>query len=177
MMEASCRTDSVSSTLAQPMDAPLKFHSRTDVFYAYKKSEDIEGMEVLGALSGQPGLRIYPFVEIPLNTHLFHLDVAPIDDESMWQRFIFDALENVVDFLVVEKIREFRVYVQTRRQADADYHLKRIVEISEGYAINGESAYIFSCANGLIEIAGFSNLKQSDIVKISSLWTEPRPDA
>lgn len=147
------------------------------MFYAYKKSEDIEGMEVLGALSGRPELRSYCFVEIPLNTHLFHLDVAPIDDESMWQRFIFDALENVIEFLVVEKIRGFRIYVQTRRQVDADYQLRRIVEISEGYAASGESAYIFSCANGSIEIGGFSDLKQSDIVRISSLWTEPRPDA
>lgn len=154
-----------------------QFHSRTEVFYAYKKSEDIEGTDVLSALSGQPGLRSYPFVEIPLNTHLFHLDVAPIDDESMWQRFIFDALENVIEFVAAEKIRGFRIYVQTRRQVGADYQLKRIVEISEGYAINGQSAYIFSCANGSIEIGGFSDLKQSDIVKISILWTEPRPDA
>ena len=146
------------------------------MFYAYKKSEDIEGMEVLGALSGQPGLRSYPFVEIPLNTHLFHLDVAPIDDESMWQRFIFDTLDNVIEFLAAEKIRKFRIYVQTRRQVDADYQLKRIVEISEGYAINGESAYIFSCANGSIEIGGFTDLRQSDIVRASSLWTEPRPN-
>lgn len=170
----SCCTGSVNSTLAQPIDAHLKFRSRTDVFHAYKKSEDIEGMEVLGALSGQPGLRIYPFVEIPLNTHLFHVDVAPIDDESMWQRFIFDAFENVIEFLALEKISRFRIYVQTRRQLDADYQLKRIVEISEGYAINGESTYIFSCANGSIVIGGFSDLKQSDIVKISSLWAEPR---
>jgi hypothetical protein len=176
VVEASCRTASLSSTLAQQIDAPLKFRSRTDVFYAYKKSEDNEGMEVLGALSGQPGLRSYPFVEIPLNTHLFHLDVPPIDDESMWQRFIFDALENVIEFLMVEKIQGFRIYVQTRRQVDADYQLKRVVEISEGYAINGKSAYIFSCANGSIEIGGFSDLKQSDIVRISSLWTERRTD-
>lgn len=147
------------------------------MFYAYKKSEDIEGMEVLSALLGRPGLRSYPFVELPLNTHLFHLDVAPIDGERMWQRFIFDALENVIEFLVAEKIRGFRIYVQTRRQGDADYQLKRIVEISEGSAVNGESAYIFSCSNGSVEIGGFGNLKQSDIVKISSLWTEPRSDA
>lgn len=147
------------------------------MFYAYKKSEDSEGMEVLGALSGRPGLRSYPFVEIPLNTHLFHLDVAPIDDERMWQRFIFDALENVIEFLAAEKICDFRIYVQTRRQVDTDYQLKRIIEISEGHAVNGESVYIFFCANGSTEIAGFSNLKQSDFVKISSLWTEPQPDA
>lgn len=147
------------------------------MFYVYKKSEDIEGTEVLGALSGQPGLRSYPFVEIPLNTHLFHLDIAPIDDESMWQRFIFDAFENVIEFLVAEKIRGFRIYVQTRRQIDTDYQLKRIVEIAEGYAINGESTYIFSCSNGSIEIGGFNDLEQSDIVKISSLWTERCPDS
>jgi hypothetical protein len=129
-------------------------------------------MEVLSALSGQPGLRSYPFVEVPLNTHLFHLDVAPVGDESRWQRFIFDTLENVIEFLVVEKIGEFRIHIQTRRHADADYQLKRVVEISEGYANCGEFVYVYSCANGSIEIGGFSELRLSDIVRTSSLWKE-----
>ncbi|WP_157201886.1 hypothetical protein [Massilia sp. Root335] len=133
-------------------------------------------MAVLSALSGQPGLRSYPFVELPLNSHLFHLDVAPIDDESRWQRFIFDTFENVIEFLASEKIEEFRIHIQTRRHADADYLLKRIVQISEGYAISGESAYVFSCANGSIEIGGVNDLRQSDIVRMSSLWQEHRPD-
>lgn len=133
-------------------------------------------MEVLSALSGQPGLRSYPFVEVPLNTHLFHLDVAPVDDESRWQRFIFDTLENVIEFLSTEKIEEFRIYIQTRRHADADYQLKRIVEISEGYAISGESVYVFSCANGSIEIGGVNDLRQSDIVRMLSLWQEHGAD-
>ncbi|MCS0627868.1 hypothetical protein NX786_00710 [Telluria mixta] len=133
-------------------------------------------MEVLQALCSQPGLRSYPFIEIPLNTHLFHLDVAPVDAGSMWQRFIFTTLENVWEFLLAEEIREFRIYIQTRRKTDADYQLKRIVEISKGCASSGETVHIYLCENGSIEIGGFSGLCESDIVRTSSLWRETKLD-
>lgn len=170
-------TDPVSRTLAQPINHLLLFRSRTHVFHAYENSEDNDRMDVLCALFDQPGLHSYPFVEIPLNTHLFHLDVAPVDDSSRWQRFIFDKLENVFDFLAAEKIREFQIYIQTRRATSADYQLKRVVEISAGYAISGESVYVFSCANGSTEIGGFSELSKIDIAKTSSLWKEPNVGA
>jgi hypothetical protein len=55
--------------------------------------------------------------------------------------------ENVFEFSAAEKIDEFRIFVQTRRERDADYQLKRVVEISKGHAISGESrARLFSCA-------------------------------
>jgi len=145
------------------------------VFYAYKDWMDTDGMEVLHELSNQPGLHSYPFVEIPLNTYLYHLDIAPADDESRSQRFIFDMPESVFEFLAAEEIKDFRIYIQTRRE-EADYQLKRIIEISKGYAISGESVHIFSCADGSIEISGFSDLDENDVVRISSLWKEPRID-
>jgi hypothetical protein len=46
------------------------------VFHAYESSEDGDGMDVLRALFDQPGLHSYPFVEVPLNDHLFHIDVC-----------------------------------------------------------------------------------------------------
>lgn len=146
------------------------------MFYAYKDSMDTDGMEVLHELSNQHGLHSYPFVEIPLNTYLYHLDIAPADDESRWQRFIFDMLENVFKFLAAEEIREFHIYIQTRRKSEADYQLKRIIEISKGYAISGESVHVFSCADGSVEISGFSDLDESDIVRMSSLWKEAKID-
>jgi len=143
------------------------------VFHAYENSEDNEGMDVLRALFDQPGLHSYPFVEIPLNTNLFHIDVAPVDDESRWQRFIFDKVENVFEFVAIEKISEVRIYIQTRRRTGSDYQLKRIVEISRGYAFSGESVHLFVCANGSVEISSFNEVAESDIYKVSSLWKEP----
>lgn len=143
------------------------------MFHAYENSEDDEGMEALRALFNQPGLHSYPFVEIPLNTHLFHLDIAPFTDESRWQRFIFDNFENIFDFISIEELKEYRLHIQTRRESDSDYELKRVVEISEGYALTGERAYMFACANGSIEISGFNDLTLVDIVKTSRLWKEP----
>jgi hypothetical protein len=146
------------------------------VFHAYESSEDGDGMDVLRALFDQPGLHSYPFVEVPLNDHLFHIDVAPVGDQSRWQRFIFDRIENVFEFSAAEKIDEFRIFVQTRRERDADYQLKRVVEISKGHAISGESVHVFSCADGSVEISGFTGLLQRDISSMSRLWQEPRID-
>lgn len=146
------------------------------MFHAYQSSEDVDQITVLRALFNQPGLHRYPFVEIPLNTYLFHLDVAPVDDESRWQRFIFDQPENIFEFLAVEGISEFLIHIQTRRTNDVNYQLKRVVEISEGYALNGEAVYVFLCADNSVEISGFSNVSQSDIVKMSRLWKESRAD-
>lgn len=145
------------------------------MFHAYENSEDDEGMEALRALFDQPGLHSYPFIEIPLNTHLFHLDIAPLSDESRWQRFIFDNLKHIFDFILIEEIKEYRLHIQTRRNTDRDYELKRVVEISEGRAHTGEKAYVFSCANGSIEISGFNDLKLIDIVTMSRIWKEPAP--
>lgn len=144
------------------------------MFHAYEASEDVDRIDVLRTLFDQPGLHSYPFVEIPLNTHLFHLDVAPVSNESRWQRFVFDKIENIFEFAAVEDIHEFRIHVQTRREPGADYQMKRVVEISRGNAVGGESVYVFSCADGSTEISGFSDLRQRDIASVSTLWREPR---
>lgn len=142
------------------------------MLHAYQNSEDIERMDVLRALFDQPGLHSYPFVEVPLNTYLFHLDVAPVHAESRWQRFIFDKPENFFEFMAAEKILDLCIHIQTRRKTGSDYQLKRVVEISEGCAFSGESVYMFFCADGSIEISGFSDLSQGDIARISTLWKE-----
>jgi len=146
------------------------------MFHAYQASEDVDRVDVLRTLFNQPGFHSYPFVEIPLNTHLFHLDVAPVNEESRWQRFIFDKVENIFEFASLENIHEFRIHVQTRREPSTDYLLKRVVEISKGSAVSGESVYLFLCADGSTEISGFSGIGRSDIVSASRLWMEPRID-
>lgn len=143
------------------------------MFYAYKDSEDNDGLDVLREVCNQPGVHSYPFVEIPLNTHLFHLDIAPSDDESWWQRFIFDRVENIFEFVEAENIRDFRIHVQTRREMVQDYQLKRIVEIALGQTISGECVYIFLCADRSTEIGSLNELTRDDITHTSTLWVEP----
>lgn len=143
------------------------------MFYAYENVEDVDEIDRLRTLSEQPGVHSYPFVEIPLNTHLFHVDVAPVDDESRWQRFVFDRVENIFGFAADEKLEEFIIYVQTRRVHEHDYQLKRVVKIARGIASSGEVAYVFSCADGSMEIGSLNELSQGDIVQTSTLWVEP----
>jgi hypothetical protein len=130
-------------------------------------------MHALRAAFDQPGLHSYPFVEVPLNTHLFHVDVAPVVEESRWQRFIFDAVETVFAFAALEKIQEFRIYVQSRRTLGANYQLKRVIAISQGSTFSGESIYVFSCADGSVEISGFNDVDEADIACLSKIWKEP----
>ena len=143
------------------------------MFHAYENSEDAGRMGVLRTLFDQPGLHIYPFVEVPLNTYLFHLDVAPVGDLSRWQRFVFDNIQTALDFTQAEELQEFRIYAQSPRVPNTDYHLRRVVEISKATAITGEVVYRFSYADGSEAISGFNELIDSDIADISSLWREP----
>lgn len=133
-------------------------------------------MDVLRALFDQPGLRSYPYVEVPLNTQLYHVDVPPLEDGSRWQRFIFDKAENLFGFCTDEEIREFRIYVQSRRERSVDYRMKRVVEISKGSTFSGRLVYVFSCADGSVEISGLSGDTQTDIASLSTVWRESRID-
>jgi hypothetical protein len=146
------------------------------VFHAYENSEDADRMAVLRTLFDQPGLHIYPFVEVPLNTYLFHMDVAPAGELSRWQRFIFDNIQNVFDFTRAENLQEFRIYVQSPRGPNVDYRLLRVVEISKATAITGEDVYKFSYADGSTAISGLNELTDSDIADVSTLWREPSID-
>lgn len=146
------------------------------MFYVYEDAEDVDEKDRLPTVSEHPGVHSYTFVEIPLNTHLFHVDVAPVHDESRWQRFVFDGVENIFAFAAYEKIQQFRIHVQTRRKNERDYQLKRVIEIARGVASSGEVAYVFSCADGSIEIGSLNDLVQSDIVQTSALWVEPDID-
>ncbi|WP_156895541.1 hypothetical protein [Massilia putida] len=143
------------------------------MFHVYENAEDVDEIDRLRTVSQHPGVHSYTFVEIPLNTHLFHVDVAPVADQSRWQRFVFDGVENIFAFAAFEKIQEFRIHVQTRRKNKWDYQLKRVIEIARGVASNGEVAYVFSCSDGSIEIGSLNDLSQADIVRTSSLWVEP----
>jgi len=143
------------------------------MFHAYGRTEDVDEIDRLRQLAEHPGVHSYPFVEIPLNTHLFHVDVAPVDDESRWQRFLFDRVENIFEFATYEEISQFRIHVQTRRGNESDYQLKRVVEIAHGDARSGEVVYVFACADGSIVIGGLNELSRDDIVRASKIWVEP----
>lgn len=146
------------------------------VFYVYEGWEDVERIAVLRTLFDQPGLHQYPFVELAFNSYLFHVDVAPVDEQSRWQRFVFDRLENVFKFSEIEGISKYRIYIQTRRGSCVDYELKRVVEIASCDAVDGESVYVFSCADGSVEISGLNNLVERDIVLRSKIWRQPHID-
>jgi hypothetical protein len=146
------------------------------VFYVYEGWEDVERIAVLRTLFGQPGLHQYPFVELAFNSYLFHVDVAPVDEQSRWQRFVFDRLENIFKFSQIEGISKYKIYIQTRRGSFADYELKRVVEIASGNAVDGESVFIFSCADGSVEISSLNSLAEHEVVLRSKIWRQPHID-
>jgi hypothetical protein len=101
-----------------------------------------------------PGTRIYPLIELSLNSHLFHVDILPkpsgSDDVALWHRFITADLEQA--FVIVEEdlIDEFNISIQTRRcdNEDHDYKINTILEILTGKETAGQTSYVFICKNG-----------------------------
>lgn len=177
MARCGCASYAHSAVDVDPSNCLLKiFVEGLIVFSAYEGWEEVERIETLRSLFGQPGLHQYPFVEVVFNSYLFHVDVAPVDEHSQWQRFIFDKMENVFSFVKVERIDEYRIFLQTRRSSSADYEIKRVVEIASSKAIDGESFFVFSFADGSVEIGSLNNLVEHEIVSRYRIWRQPYID-
>lgn len=144
------------------------------MFHAYDNWEDSDRLEVIRQLFHQPGLRRYRFFEVPLNSQIFHLDVSPAESYGQKQRFIFDKLEDIFDFCLCENISDFRIHVQTRRDSNGNFKLKRVVEILEGATTGGGFARIFVADDGSVEKDDFLDVSGEDIVASRCVWSEAK---
>lgn len=142
------------------------------MFNLYESWEDTHGVESFVALFGQPTLRRFPFVEIPLNVQLFHLDVAPVDDESRWQRFIFNNIYDVFDFVASENIKDIRIALQSRRADGVGYKIKPVRKIFSGTGESGSVVLFFLCTDGTVELNNFCDEKIENISDKNCLWSD-----
>ncbi|WP_290413494.1 hypothetical protein [Massilia sp. YIM B02763] len=154
--------------------AGLLYWKVLQVFHAYDNWEDSDRLEVIRQMFQQPGLRRYRFFEVPLNSQIFHLDISPVGGYGPQQRFIFDKVEDIFDFCLCEKISDFRIHVQTRRDGRGNFQLKRIVKILEGAVAEGGFARIFVAADGSVEKDDFLEVSGEDIVAPRCVWSEAK---
>lgn len=143
------------------------------MFYVYQSSYDFEQMEVLRELFDQPNVNISPFVEVPFNSHIFHVDVAPISMESRWQRFIFDAIENVFRFALSENITAYKISLQSRRMDGRDYEIQPIKRVLTGSRPDGNMVYLFELSNGAIEHNALDEIDKDGLREVSLVWVKP----
>ncbi len=140
------------------------------MFHAFG-DENSDGMQTLNALFGQKGLHNYPYMEVPLNTYLYHLDIAPADEDSRWQRFIFDNVKNILSF-ASGCLGQCRIYVQSKRENGTDYQLKRILAISKGRTHSIETVYVFTCTDSSIIYSEPSEQAQINISNLEKIWDQ-----
>lgn len=118
------------------------------MFHAYESWEDRTKSELLQGLFGQPGLRQFVFVEVPLNNMVFHVDVAPRDAGGYWRRFIFSKFRDILDFSMQEKVPIANISVQSRRENGQTYSITNLKEVYEITTSQGLQRNLFVCVDG-----------------------------
>lgn len=141
------------------------------------KSWELESRgQLLGALFNQPGLRHYPCVEIPLNLHLFHIDVVfgekPLDDQP-WSRFIFDQLFDVLKFIERDDVVDLRMSLQSKRCGNEEYTMSQIIEILEGKNRDGHKTYLYKCSNHINHVDSHIVKSENELSEIRTIWSQP----
>ncbi|MBB3219997.1 hypothetical protein [Pseudoduganella umbonata] len=142
------------------------------MLHVFESWEETRRAEILRTLFDCPELRCYPFVEIPLNRELFHVDVATASAAMNWQRYIFDRFDDFLAFVKSEEISNFRIALQTRRDADGNYQIKRITRIFHIEFGAPSEMYIFECSDGSVEPEGSVATLGDGGVEKECVWCE-----
>lgn len=133
--------------------------------------------QLLGAIFGDPGLRYYPFVEIPVNLVLFHVDIVLRDnhrENESWSRFIFDELADVLRFIKRDDVVQMRLSLQSRMCENDDYTISSIAEIAEGKNRAGHKRYVCICPSGKNYVDSFMGETESDLSDMRTTWSRSR---
>lgn len=121
-----------------------------------------------------PGIRHYPFVEIPLNRYIFHVDVVlgeKYQNNLPWSRFIFDDVIDVLQFIKRNDVIEIRLSLQSRRCGDAEYAISLIVEIVEAKDRSGHKTYLYRCSNNICHIDSYSVDSENELSDQRTIWS------
>lgn len=141
------------------------------MFIVYDSGNDKVQRDVLGALFDQPGMRVYDFVAIALNTHIFHVDVA-LKDEDRFQRVMFYQAEDVLKFAQAFDIDSFKISLQSKRRDGDDYTIKPISAILKGKTFEGHDVYVFQYSDKTQEASDFFEGSLDQIGEMQYVWRE-----
>lgn len=111
------------------------------------------------------------FVEIPLNTVTFHVEVAPIHTGGRWRRFLFNRFRDVLDFSAQEQVPIASISIQTRRRNGHEYSISRLKEVYEATSPEGQARNLFVCADGETIEDEISGSLDSAVEKVC-IWSD-----
>lgn len=88
--------------------------------------------DILEGLFPQSGIQRYRLVEISLNVQIFHLDILIESCDGLyWSRYLVDTFRDVLEFVNVAGISEYRVSVQSARSDASSYCIQEIQQVFE----------------------------------------------
>jgi len=141
------------------------------MFVAYDSDINETQKDILGALFDQPGMRIYDFVEIALNTHIFHVDVM-VKDEERYQRVIFHEINDVLKFCQTFDIESCKISLQSKRKDSENYSIKRLSAILKGRTVDDRDVYIFQFSDQKREVSDFFEGTLDELSNVEYVWHE-----
>lgn len=121
------------------------------MFQAEDSWESQSNLQVLRSISGNPGLRQYPLIAVPLNVPLFHVDVlfeGEGADLDIWERFICYDLATTAELIEQEDVADIRVCMQTQFVRGHAYKIRKVVEIKCISVRKDTRAYSCICEDG-----------------------------
>lgn len=133
--------------------------------------------DVLSKLS-EPGEKLYPCVELSLNSALFHLDIE-IDSDvggTFIQRMIFTEFDNVLEFIEQNNINKYNIAYQARRcdSENHEYVISDIIQILEGQEETGRSTKIYICQNGCRYMDVMAHQPEEEITNKKTIYKKFR---
>ena len=145
------------------------------MFITYDSQNEDSQLEILDALFEQPGMKMYDFLAIGLNTHVFHVDIS-VKDEERYQRILFYQIEDVLKFYKAFDFFWFKISIQSKRKNYENYSIKPVCAVLKGRTAAGQDAYVFECSDGTHLVNDFFEGTVEQILGQDYVWREEALD-
>ena len=137
-----------------------------------------EGTEHLRKLFGQPGLRRYQCIEVPLNHCIFHVDLkmTPNDGDVLWHRYMLAELVGSISLIDSVEAVESRITVQGMAEGGKPYEFYAVIEVIECELVSGKGAFICILDNGVrMNMGSFNDVEIAEGTG-KTVWIAGRKD-
>lgn len=137
-----------------------------------------EGTEHLRKLFGQPGLRRYQCIEVPMNHCIFHVDLkmTPNDGDVLWHRYMLAELVESISLIDSVEAVESRITVQGMAESGKPYEFYAVIEVIECELVSGKGAFICILDTGVRMNMGSFNDVEIVESTLKTVWMAGRKD-
>lgn len=125
-----------------------------------------------------PGTRLYPFINLSINVHLFHVDVLPYPkdehDFALMLRFIATDILQALILVDEDHVKEFSLSLQSRRcdNENGEYRISTLTEVFQAEDSAGQLSHVYVCKDGKRFIDSPLASSEDDLFNIRSIYVE-----